>query len=270
MPRYALRVFYDGSNFFGSQRQPGQRTVEGELLKAFEALDLRYQNFQSAGRTDAGVSALGNVFAVTTSRKLSPRMLNSALPKDIRVLAAREVHENFNPRKEARERIYRYFLYDEGHDIKKLRSAAKLFEGEHDFRSFALLEGEKNPVRRIKKITVKRKENFLIVTFRGESFLRQMVRRIVTALKMAGKGEIAMRELKKCLTGKCSKTFPPAVSENLVLWDVRYGFEFEHEDYSARSFLRQILARKQSAERKVLVWEEILKKFSKLAAHKHG
>lgn len=87
MPRYALKVYYDGSNFFGSQRQPNQRTVEGELLSAFKKLGAKIEKFQSAGRTDKGVSAFGNVFAVTTQFELKARALNSFLPGDVRVLA---------------------------------------------------------------------------------------------------------------------------------------------------------------------------------------
>ena len=112
--RYAIKVCYEGRGFSGSQRQPALRTVEGEFLSALDGLKINYTDFKAAGRTDRGVSALGNVFALTTeSGLISPRIINSELPLDIRVLAVKTVVSGFNPRF-AVERVYKYFLPDGG------------------------------------------------------------------------------------------------------------------------------------------------------------
>ncbi|MDI6654416.1 MAG: tRNA pseudouridine(38-40) synthase TruA [Candidatus Hydrothermarchaeota archaeon] len=256
--RHALKVYYDGSNFAGSQVQPNQRTVEGELLNAFKKLGARVEKFQSAGRTDKGVSAFGNVFAVTTDFKLKARALNNFLPGDIRVLAVREVPEDFNPRYEAIKRIYKYFLFDDGYDIKKIRQTAKLFEGEHSFHNFCILE-DKNPVRKINKIAIKKSGGFLVLTFYGESFLWQMARRIVTALKMAGRSEISIEELKKYFEPACKNKFKPSEPEQLILWDVKYNFDFEHEDYSLRKFLSEIFEKQKELKTKVAMGEGMLR-----------
>ncbi|MBI5253086.1 MAG: tRNA pseudouridine(38-40) synthase TruA, partial [Euryarchaeota archaeon] len=212
---------------------------------------------QSAGRTDKGVSAFGNVFAVTTQFELKARALNSFLPGDVRVLAVREVQEDFNPRYEAKERIYKYFLFDDGYDIKKIRSAAKLFEGEHSFHNFCILEG-RSAVRKIKKITVKKQSDFLVLTFYGESFLWQMARRIVTALRMAGRSEISIEELKKYFEPACKDKFKPSEPEPLILWNVKHNFDFEHEDYSLQKFQKEIIRRQKELKIKVAMGEEVL------------
>jgi len=256
--RFALKIYYDGRNFSGSQIQPDQRTVEGELLNAFKKLGAKIEKFQSAGRTDKGVSAFGNVFAVATDFKLEARALNSFLPGDVRVLAVKEVQEDFNPRYEAKERVYRYFLFDDGYDIKKIRSAAKFFEGEHSFHNFCILEG-RSPVRKIKKIMVKKQGDFLVLTFYGESFLWQMVRRIITALKMAGRSEISAEELKKYFEPACKNKFKPSEPEPLILWNVKYNFGFRHEDYSFRKFQKEILERQRELKTKTAMGEEVLR-----------
>ncbi len=258
MPRYALKTYYNGKNFFGSQIQPDQRTVEGELLNAFKKLGARAEKLQSAGRTDRYVSALGNVFAVTMEFKPKPRMLNSFLSSDIRILAAKEVQEDFNPRYEATERIYKYFLLNNGGDIKKIRQATKLFEGEHSFHNFCILEG-RSPVKKIKKITVKKLGDFLVLTFYGESFLWQMIRRIVTALRAAGRSEISIQKLRKYFEPARKNKFLPSPAEPLILWNVKYNFDFEYEDYSLRKFQKEIFERQKELKTKVAMREEILR-----------
>jgi len=241
--RLALKVYYDGRGFHGSQIQPDRRTVEGELLKALNKLGAEVRNFQGAARTDRGVSALGNVYAFDTEKSLLPRAVNSFLPADIRVIAALEVHAGFNPRYDARLKVYKYFLHDEGYDLGKMRRAAKLFEGVHSFHNFCRLERDRSPVRRLKKIIIEKQGDVVVLTFAGESFLWQMVRRLVTALRRAGKEEVSLEELRESLEVSCSRKFPPSPLEALVLWEVRYDFEFQVEDYSRKKLRREIHGR---------------------------
>lgn len=256
--RYALKVYYDGKGFSGSQIQPGRRTVEGELLGALKKLDPGAKNFKSAGRTDRGVSALGNVFAITTKAELRARAVNSFLPGDIRVLAIREVGKDFHPRYEAIERVYKYFLFDEGYDRERLEEAAGIFKGEHSFHNFCILE-KRNPVRRIKDIGVEKVGGFFILSFYGESFLWQQVRRLVTAFKMIGKGDLTIEEAERYLDPEVKEKMPPAGAEGLVLWDVRYPFDFEYEDYTLRRFQKEIFRRWREQERRALIMKEMLK-----------
>ncbi|MEE8402891.1 MAG: tRNA pseudouridine(38-40) synthase TruA [Candidatus Hydrothermarchaeaceae archaeon] len=255
--RQALKVYYDGGSFFGSQRQPDRRTVEGELLNALGELKIEVKDFKSACRTDRGVSALGNVFALTCDSKLIPGAINSKLPGDIRVLAAREVDDRFNPRYEALARTYRYFLPDEGYSISRIKKAARVFKGEHSFHNFAILEG-RSPVRIIKNIEVKKVGSFFIFTISGESFLWQMIRRMASAFKMVGAGQMDPGDIERLLDPENLSKIPPSPPENLVLWAVEYPFEFEHEAYSAERLRKDILKKQIEANKDALISELLL------------
>ncbi len=229
--RYALKICYGGEGFSGSQRQPDERTVEGEFLNALGSLKIDFSDFKAAGRTDREVSALGNVFAITTdSGLIEPRIVNSALPGDIRVLAVRPVVLDFNPR-HALERVYKYFLADVGYDTGLMKQVAKEFVGEKSFHNFSQTD-DRNPLRRIKSVGIEKKEEVLVLTFSGESFLWQMVRRMTTALKMAGGGEISAAELRELFNRQTEKKISPSAPENLVLWETVYRFKFSPEEYS--------------------------------------
>lgn len=260
--RYALKVYYDGRGFSGSQRQPEKRTVEGEFLAALEKLGIDHRGFKTAGRTDRRVSALGNVFALSTySRLIKPRILNSELPRDIKVLAAQEVGEGFNPR-HARERIYRYFLLNEGYDLVKMKKAAGMFIGQRSFHNFSSTD-YRSPIRKINYIDIEKKGEALVLTFSGESFLWQMVRRMVTALKMASKGELSPHDLEVYLAPDYRKKVPPSNAENLVLWDVKYDFKFKYEEYSKKRLVKELEKTLIGFKTKAAVCSEVLKEAEK-------
>lgn len=215
------------------------RTVEGEFLTALNSLKIDFSGFKAAGRTDSGVSALGCVFAFTTeSKMIKPRIINSKLPSDIRVLAVAQVAPDFNPRR-ATARVYKYFLPDSGYDTTKMKRAAKVFAGERSFHNFSVAD-DRNQLRRIRDIEIQKTGGVLILTIVGESFLWQMVRRMVTALKMAGHGEISAADLRALLDISIDKKISPSAPENLVLWDTVYNFKFNPEEYS-RSLMEAIL-----------------------------
>ncbi len=246
--RYALKVYYDGRGFYGSQVQPNRRTVGGELLKALKGIASKVEGFQAAGRTDRGVSALGNVYAMSVDIQLKARMLNSRLPNDIRVLAAKTVHEDFKPRKEALERVYKYFLSAEGLDVREMKRAAKLMQGERSFHNFSKTS-DRAPVRRLNRVEIEKKDAFLVLTFSGDSFLWQMVRRLANALRTVGAGELSMAQLLRYFEPDFQGKMPPAPAENLLLWDVRYPFDFEGDEYSRRRLIEGLVARKDELVR---------------------
>ncbi|RLF61090.1 MAG: tRNA pseudouridine(38-40) synthase TruA [Thermoplasmata archaeon] len=237
MRRYALKVFYNGKNFYGSQIQPNVRTVEGELRKALGKF-CEFYDFKGAARTDRGVSALGNVFALTTEFKLQPRIINAHLPEDIFVLGLREVNLDFNPMKEAKERIYKYFLVDDEYDLDKIKKASKIIEGKHSFHNFTI--SNENPIRTINYIEVEKKNGIIILTFSGKSFLWQMVRRLTTALKLVGKGELTIKDLKNLFKKEINKKIKASEPEFLILWDIKYDFKFKCENFSLNRFIEHL------------------------------
>lgn len=224
--RVALKIAYDGRAFYGHQRQPSTRTVEGECLRALRAAkilrDPREAFFRSASRTDRGVSAVGNVIAFDSS--LRPDAVVGAFndkARDVWVWAITEVPETFHPR-HAIERWYRYHLSDDL-PIEALRAAAKEFVGEHDFRSFTA----EPPVRpfAIDRIDVARETGLFLIDVRARSFRRGLVRRIVAAMRSVALGESPLEELRDALRG-AKRDFGSVPPEPLVLMDVRYDFAF--------------------------------------------
>jgi tRNA pseudouridine38-40 synthase len=156
MPTFKITLVYDGTDFVGWQRQASGTSVQGLLEDALRGLDERDVAVVGAGRTDAGVHALGQVAAFTLERTLQTdavvRALNARLPDAVRVLAADEVPASFNPRFDARAKTYRYRIWTGdvlspferryawylpgALNVDAMRQAARLLEGEHDFAAF--------------------------------------------------------------------------------------------------------------------------------------
>lgn len=258
--RFACKTAYDGRAFSGSQIQPDTRTVEGVFKEALETLSIDYGDLRAAGRTDKGVSSLGNVFSFTSNSDLvKPRVLNSALPKDVVVLSIVEVDDGFNPR-HALHRTYKYFLLDEGFDLQAMNQAGRYLEGRHSFHNFSA-EDERDPFRTIKDVGILGVKDMVILTVTGTSFLWQMVRRIVRVLTHVGKGMLEPEEMAEYLDQKVDRKVPPAPPENLVLWEVAYDFRFPKEVYSLNRFKRMIEEDLVNARVRCGQQEELLKEF---------
>ena len=261
MNRFALKVYYRGENFFGSQVQPDKRTVEGEFIASLQNADIDFNEFRAAGRTDKGVSALGNVFTITTDSSLiKPRILNTFLPEDIKVWATKKTPLDFNPR-HASERIYKYVLQDEKYDLKQMKKACTQFKGERSFHNFSLKDN-RNPLRKINQINVEKKRGMLVMTFSGESFLWQMVRRIVTVLKQAGAGETTFKEINTLLQPETNQPIPPSEPNNLILWDVKYDFEFNEERYSKKHLQNKLASEMKKLKVKETLSNELINRIT--------
>jgi len=225
--RHAIKIGYDGKYFNGFATQPDKKTVEGEILKRLIKSKLingrKDARFQYAARTDKGVSAFGNVIAFDS--KGNPLKVLDSM-ENIWITGYASVDKNFNPRY-ARYRIYRYYLINKGYDIKKMRMAAKLMEGEHDFSNFSKRDGRKT-IRKLDKIIIKGRK-ILKIDFFAPSFLWNQVRRMVAALVMVGRGEAGVDSIKNALNGKRTN-FGIMPSKNLVLLDVVY----ENVDFEPR------------------------------------
>ncbi|NJE60827.1 tRNA pseudouridine(38-40) synthase TruA [Thermococcus sp. 21S7] len=227
--RVAIRIAYDGTAFYGFQRQPDVRTVEGELLRVLSKLgvigDAESSNFKGASRTDRGVSAFFNVVAFDVENRpdlVRGEVLNHHL-HDVWVLGVAKVPDDFHPRFWAKSKTYRYYLIDEGFDEEAMRNCASIFTGTHNFSAFARLEPGKDPVRELTRVEVSRRHGYYVIELEGKSFLWEMARRIVNAIRLCGLGLMEPEEVERMLAGDYRKKVPPARPEGLILWHISYG-----------------------------------------------
>jgi len=256
--RVALKFAYDGTKFFGFQRQPDKVTVEGTLVRALEKVGAitssRGCGYRSSSRTDRGVSALGNIVSFTTQfdkDDLCPA-LNSEM-EDIWAYSAIEVPASFNPRA-ARERWYRYFLPRAKQDIGLMREIAKSYIGVHDFSGHARKD-KRNPMREIRSIEIAEEGIFYVVDFRAESFLWNMVRRIVWMLNEGSSGRIPVAS-----TGPEPREKPIRIGlarpEYLVLMDIDCGIDFRVNPRVVRSLVSTLNRRIVDASMNLMLAEE--------------
>ncbi len=208
--RVALGIEYDGSAYCGWQVQPHVRTVQGELERALSAVADHDLCLTVAGRTDRGVHALMQVAHFDTKARRSARAwalgANSRLPTDISVLWAREVSENFHARFSAQSRRYLYRILDRPIrpaldrervcwsrrplDERRMRDAAEILVGEHDFSAFRAAECQaRTTVRRLISVGVTRSGAVVEIDLRANAFLHHMVRIIAGSLLAVGTGD---------------------------------------------------------------------------------
>lgn len=216
---------YDGTGFHGWQRQPGQRTVQGELEKAIEQILRLPLLTEGASRTDAGVHAFGQTVNFQTESDMEPPRLaaavNSRLPEDVKVTCASEVPPEFSSRFWAKGKIYHYLLLNtdlphplQRHrvlhfpgilDTKAMSAAAELIRGERDYAAFAnQTSPDENTVCNMEKVSVEHiqhtvpellPESFIRIEVRGNRFLYKMVRTIAGTLVEVGKGKLPPGEI---------------------------------------------------------------------------
>ena len=198
--RLRLRIEYDGTPFHGWAAQPGLPTVEGALREALAATFASFDGLAVAGRTDAGVHALGQVASVDVTggppAERAAEALNTRLPDEISVLAAEEAPADFHARHSARSRSYRYRVLNRRSpspfetrrswwvpralDEERLAAAAALLPGEHDFRAFTPTETQHEVfVRVVQRAEWVRREDHLDFEITADSYLRHMVRSLV-------------------------------------------------------------------------------------------
>lgn len=209
MRNFMVVISYNGVNFYGYQKQDKLRTVQGEIEKVLKQIHHKEVKSFGAGRTDKGVHAFNQVFNFETELNMNAvdykKAFNSLLPEDIFVKDVEEVKLSFHSRYSSKGKEYHYIL-NEGEynvfekdyvyqfnrilDIDKMKEACKLFLGEHDFRNFCASEEEKvkDYVRIIDDIEIIREEEKVKFIFKGNGFLRYMVRMIVAILIEIGQG----------------------------------------------------------------------------------
>ncbi|MHA1506528.1 MAG: tRNA pseudouridine(38-40) synthase TruA [Candidatus Asgardarchaeia archaeon] len=265
MRRYALKVAYLGERFHGFQRQPHLRTVEGEILNALKEStlveDIATSGYSYSGRTDKGVSAVGQTISFLTEKEPNLGYINSLLPDDIFFWAYTEVDLDFDPRRDALSRTYLYFYPYSDEDIDLMKEAAKNLEGLHDFRYLSKsYKKEVSTVREIKEVSVSLKDDVISFSFKAKSFLWQQVRRMVSLILMVGKGILSLEEVSEILDGKLRKNIAPAPAHGLILFDVSYPVRFKKDEKAAAKGIKVVeeLLRKASVSR--FVFKSILEK----------
>ena len=204
---------YDGTAFAGSQVQPNARTVQGTLEEALNRLTGERVRIRLAGRTDAGVHATGQVAAFCLPRPVRGgeawpelrRRLNAVLPADLAVRSLRPAPAGFDPRRDARWRVYRYRIrsggdrrplerhrtleIDESVDVGAMQDAAERLVGERDFAALGRHDGGRT-IRRVAEVRVARRGDLVEVRVVADAFLRRMVRSIVAVLLDVGRGRL--------------------------------------------------------------------------------
>lgn len=242
--KFALLIQYDGTDYLGWQRQKKERTVQGEIEEKLSLILSERISLKGASRTDAGAHALGQVAVFKTSRDFEMgktlKGLNACLPEDIRVIEMKEVPPEFDPIRDAVEKSYAYLIYrgektppflsryafnvkwDFNHDLFK--EVFRIFEGEHDFSYYRGGGSEvKSTVRKIFKIDILEKDQFIIIQMRGNGFLKQMVRNMVGTALMVASGKLNFENVKEWKPLHPSKGFRYTVpSRGLFLLEVKF------------------------------------------------
>jgi tRNA pseudouridine38-40 synthase len=209
--RLRIIVEYDGTDFAGWQKQPGQRTVEGCLEDAIREMTGEEVFVRGAGRTDAGVHAAGQVASFPLAARIPThgllRGLNSILPVDLAITEVAEAEPTFDARFSARGKVYRYEVWNhvvrsplrarrswhvrQALDVHAIRQAAGALVGEHDFRAFRAADCERRTTRRVvHRLDVDHRGVELAFEIEATAFLKNMVRIVVGTLVDLGRGQL--------------------------------------------------------------------------------
>lgn len=234
MPTVKLIVEYDGTRYAGWQRQPDQPTIQEAIETAVKQLTQRDVSVIGAGRTDAGVHALGQVASFRIDKEWTPhewvKGMNARLPDDIVVRSADLMPEEFHARYAAKGKLYQYRILNRPERpalhrayvwhvyrplaIEAMREAAMNLVGTHDFSSFeGSLTDNEDPMCRLGRLTVSMEEDLLLIDAYADRFLKHMVRNIVGTLVEIGQGKRAADEMVAILHAKdrtkAGRTAPP-------------------------------------------------------------
>lgn len=245
MKNYKITIQYDGTRYKGWQVQKStDMTIQGKIQSVLEEMTGQSIEVIGSGRTDAGVHALGQVANFHVPEHFSAQeildYLNQYLPMDIAVTSIEEVDERFHARYHATEKTYIYrihtstipnvferkyiYTYTEPLDIDKMKHAASVLVGTHDFMSFCgNKKMKKSTVRTVKAIDILEKENEIQISYTGDGFLQQMIRIMTGTLIEVGNGTKQSEDIVKILESKDRQNAGYTVpAEGLALLKVKY------------------------------------------------
>lgn len=244
MRNIKIVIEYDGTNYCGWQRQDNGVSVQGLIEKALKKITGKKVSVAGSSRTDSGVHALGQVANFKTDSPMVLKRLKTALnynlPEDILVKKVGNASCDFNATRSAKGKIYRYTIYTKGKcspfkikyavflpykfDITKMRQAAGLLKGKHDFAVFQSLHSTaKTSVRAIKNISVKKSAGYIHIEIEADGFLYNMARAISGMLVEVGRGKLEIKDVKKLLKlKKRHPSIPTLAAKGLTLVKVIY------------------------------------------------
>jgi tRNA pseudouridine38-40 synthase len=219
---YRLLIEYEGTRYSGWQEQKNAPTVMGALLRAIEEAALPVVELGGAGRTDAGVHAMAQCAHLRLAQRFDPddlrRALNKRLPRDVHVLAAAPAQPSFHSRHDAVARSYLYQIsrrrtalakpwvwwVRDALDLDRMRAAAALCIGRHDFRNFADVEAgsKESTLVEVESVELIEDGALILVRFVASHFLWRMVRRLIGTLAQVGAGKVTVEQMARLLEGK--------------------------------------------------------------------
>ena len=241
--RFALTIEYQGTGYHGFQYQTNANTVQEELENSIERLTGRKTRITAAGRTDAGVHARNQIAIFDTNSDLETgqiaKGMNYYLPDDIVVKKVVRVGKKFDPRRDAKSRVYRYSILNSNFrsplkslythcvigslDRDLMCEGALLFLGEHDFSKFAgKVENNKTTVRMIYRSEWTYEHEALTYEVEGNAFLPHQVRRMVGSLVDLGRGNLKLQDVQDLINGEGSAKSNAMPSKGLCLEKIIY------------------------------------------------
>jgi tRNA pseudouridine38-40 synthase len=250
MTTFKIVLEYDGTRYSGWQEQRNARTIMGEIRKAAQQIFKDDFEMQGAGRTDAGVHALGQVMHIKlgSEGRHSPETirvrLNDLLPADIAVLAVERARRSFHARHDAAARIYLYQMsrrkqafikryvwwIKDDLDLQQMSEAASILVGRHDFICFRASDPSRpheSTIVEIEAAGIEAEDDVIQFRIAGSHFLWRMVRRIVGALVKVGTREITISDFAQLVDGRCDAKFDVAAwtapASGLFLEEIRYN-----------------------------------------------
>ncbi len=242
--QYKLVIAYDGTDYFGWQKQPDVATITGVLEQRFKQVFKRDIHLVGASRTDAGVHALGQVASFSLDTPIPAHNLirawNNALPPAILIRSLQEVEE-FHPQRYVTEKTYYYHFFEQrplpyrsryGYfsgpvDAEKLRAGLQIFVGTHDFRSFCTGYDAETTIRTITSIELVQYKHMSRIVVKGPGFLRHMIRRITGACLEVASSPKPIELLSVALAAKTShQHLYVAPPQGLMLYRVEYSNSF--------------------------------------------
>ena len=252
--RVAVKIAYSGKDFSGSQVQPGQVTVMGEvarvLVLAGDGRDEEWFDLKCSSRTDVGVNALGNVIVFNTffdDDAVMLKALNGA-SKTVHFRVAATVPDDFNVRY-ADTRVYRYVMPKENMDMALVRECASMFLGRHDFARFCKYDGKPTEMT-LERIDIFEKESIVEIEFESRYFLWNQIRRICSAVIRVAKGNARIDDVREALYDLKETNFGVARADALTLVDVKYeNMDFIYHETDTLRWKKEALLFTNSLER---------------------
>ena len=245
MQRFQIKVEYDGTNFVGWQYQKNGLSIQEILQNAIFQFSKEKVTVTGAGRTDAGVHAIAQMAHFDLKKKIKKKSFILGVNQYIRnnlvaILNIKKTNNKFHSRFDAKKRTYQYVIINRQSslalqknkawhirkklDLKAMKKGAKLLLGTHDFSTFRASScGAKSPIKTLKKVSIKKNKERIILKFTSKSFLQQQVRSMVGCIKYLGEGKWRLEDFIKAFKSKKrSNCAPPAPPYGLYLEKVDY------------------------------------------------